>query len=201
MPASTAVPCCPNRHALKPFVTPHDRFNCDLCGDDQPKGIDMRGCRICEHDVCGKCSPPVDVPLDVADADAEIVEVCPSGHPLEPFAMEDEFGECDLCGCDQPEDAPMRSCRICDFDVCQSCTANLAPRPRAAAVPPVPVVERSDDIRKPAIDGRSYRYVKLPNELRIVLVSDGEADKAAASLDVAVGHACDPPELPGLASL
>ncbi|EOD42065.1 insulin degrading metallo proteinase [Emiliania huxleyi CCMP1516] len=189
MPASTAVPCCPNRHALKPFVTPHDRFNCDLCGDDQPKGIDMRGCRICEHDVCGKCSPPVDVPLDVADADAEIVEVCPSGHPLEPFAMEDEFGECDLCGCDQPEDAPMRSCRICDFDVCQSCTANLAPRPRAAAVPPVPVVERSDDIRKPAIDGRSYRYVKLPNELRIVLVSDGEADKAAASLDVAVGHA------------
>ena len=32
-------------------------------------------------------------------------------------------------------------------------------------------------------------------------LAKAEADKAAASLDVAVGHACDPPELPGLASL
>ena len=33
----------------------------------------------------------------------------------------------------------------------------------------------------------------------MLLVSDGNADKAAAAMDVAVGHASDPPELPGLA--
>jgi insulysin len=49
------------------------------------------------------------------------------------------------------------------------------------------------------LDNRSYRFVELENGLRSVLVSDPEADKAAASLDVAVGHGSDPEGREGLA--
>jgi len=48
-------------------------------------------------------------------------------------------------------------------------------------------------------DKREYRVVTLSNRLRAVLVSDPLTDKAAASLDVHVGHFSDPAELPGLA--
>ena len=41
-------------------------------------------------------------------------------------------------------------------------------------------------------DLRDYRYLKLENNLEVVLVSDPDAQTAAASLDVAVGH----PSLP-----
>jgi insulysin len=74
--------------------------------------------------------------------------------------------------------------------------------PTPSAVPPVPsmkVFERIEAIRKPACDTRSYRFLRLPNQLQVMLVSDPAADKAAASMDVAVGHACDPPGSPGLA--
>ncbi|VDN41544.1 unnamed protein product [Gongylonema pulchrum] len=44
-----------------------------------------------------------------------------------------------------------------------------------------------------------YRGLELANGLRVLLVSDPETDKSAASLDVNVGHLMDPWELPGLA--
>jgi len=133
------------------------------------------------------------------DQPEDICEVCSTGrHALEPYSMPDD-GACDLCAEGQPAGARMRSCRLCDFDVCATCTANLAQRPPPASAAAVEVLERSDDIRKPPCDERAYRYIKLPNQLQVLLVSDPTADKAAASMDVAVGHACDPPELPGLA--
>ncbi|GAB0495515.1 hypothetical protein MMPV_006817 [Pyropia vietnamensis] len=50
------------------------------------------------------------------------------------------------------------------------------------------------------LDDRRYRIVTLPtNGLRVMVVSDPAADKAAASLDVAVGHFSDPDDIPGLA--
>ena len=55
------------------------------------------------------------------------------------------------------------------------------------------------NIIKPATDQRSYKYVKLPNEMRCLLISDPEADKSAASLDVRVGSALDPSPLYGTA--
>ena len=61
------------------------------------------------------------------------------------------------------------------------------------------VKERLDEITKPDQDERLYRHLLLRNELSVLLISDGNADKAAAAMDVAVGHASDPPELPGLA--
>eukprot|EP00168_Porphyra_purpurea_P016294 TRINITY_DN5225_c0_g1_i8.p1 TRINITY_DN5225_c0_g1~~TRINITY_DN5225_c0_g1_i8.p1 ORF type:complete len:1237 (+),score=430.03 TRINITY_DN5225_c0_g1_i8:245-3712(+) len=50
------------------------------------------------------------------------------------------------------------------------------------------------------LDDRRYRIVTLPsNGLRVMVVHDPKADKAAAALDVAVGHTSDPDDLPGLA--
>ena len=48
-------------------------------------------------------------------------------------------------------------------------------------------------------DDRLYRGLNLPNGLKVVLVSDPTTDKAAAALDVHVGHMSDPWNLPGLA--
>ena len=48
-------------------------------------------------------------------------------------------------------------------------------------------------------DNREYRYLKLPNEIQVLLISDPEADKSAASLDVNVGCALDPKPLYGTA--
>ena len=41
-------------------------------------------------------------------------------------------------------------------------------------------------------DDREYRIIQLDNGLQATLVHDAKADKAAASLDVAVGHLYDP---------
>ena len=49
------------------------------------------------------------------------------------------------------------------------------------------------------VDDREYRYLHLPNELKVILISDMEADKAAASLSVSVGSAQDPEDREGLA--
>lgn len=48
-------------------------------------------------------------------------------------------------------------------------------------------------------DQRSYRYLELPNQLRVLLISDPSSDKAAAALDVGVGSRQDPRDRPGLA--
>ncbi|GAA0850520.1 insulinase family protein [Marinobacter szutsaonensis] len=54
------------------------------------------------------------------------------------------------------------------------------------------------DIRKSPNDDNQYRYLELDNGLRAILVSDPEADKAAASLNVAVGSGDDPKGREGL---
>lgn len=48
-------------------------------------------------------------------------------------------------------------------------------------------------------DSRDYRVLTLENGLNVLLVSDPEADKAAASMNVRVGSAQDPDDLQGLA--
>lgn len=48
-------------------------------------------------------------------------------------------------------------------------------------------------------DHRSYRYLELPNHLRVLLISAPNTDKAAAALDVNVGSRQDPIERQGLA--
>lgn len=48
-------------------------------------------------------------------------------------------------------------------------------------------------------DDRNYRYIVLPNELKVLLVSDPSSDKSAASLDVFTGSRYDPINRQGLA--
>lgn len=52
---------------------------------------------------------------------------------------------------------------------------------------------------KGEIDHREYRYLTLENGLRVLLVSDPEAQKAAAAMDVHIGHNQNPPHRQGLA--
>jgi hypothetical protein len=47
-------------------------------------------------------------------------------------------------------------------------------------------------IQRSQQDDRDYRLIRLENGLHAMLVHDAKADKAAASLDVAVGHLNDP---------
>ena len=41
-------------------------------------------------------------------------------------------------------------------------------------------------------DDRSYKLIRLPNEMEVLLVHDPNTDKSAAALDVHVGHLTDP---------
>ncbi|EQC24990.1 hypothetical protein SDRG_17125 [Saprolegnia diclina VS20] len=50
-----------------------------------------------------------------------------------------------------------------------------------------------------AADERDYRHIELPNGLCALLVSDKDAEKSAAAMDVRVGHQSDPDDLLGLA--
>ncbi|EEB88375.1 hypothetical protein MPER_13822, partial [Moniliophthora perniciosa FA553] len=47
-------------------------------------------------------------------------------------------------------------------------------------------------IQKPDTDDREYRFLKLRNGLKVTVVHDPNVTKAAASLNVAVGHLSDP---------
>ncbi|HDZ38029.1 MAG TPA: peptidase M16, partial [Marinobacter sp.] len=48
-------------------------------------------------------------------------------------------------------------------------------------------------------DNNEYRFIELDNGLRAILISDKNADKAAASMNVAVGSGDDPKEREGIA--
>ncbi len=48
-------------------------------------------------------------------------------------------------------------------------------------------------------DHRQYEYLELPNQMKVVLISDPEADKAAAALTVGIGSASNQRDREGLA--
>ena len=54
------------------------------------------------------------------------------------------------------------------------------------------------DVVKSEADKRQYRGTVLANGIKVVLVSDPTADKAAAALDINIGHMSDPDMLHGL---
>ena len=57
----------------------------------------------------------------------------------------------------------------------------------------------ADALEKPLLDNRSYRVVKLPNQLEALLIHDPDTDKASAAMDVNVGSFSDAEEMPGMA--
>ena len=77
-------------------------------------------------------------------------------------------------------------------------SSGVWPWPFASSPPFVPAGAGISNIHKPLPDKREYRYLELANRMRVVLVHDPKADKAAAALSVNIGHLSDPFELPGL---
>ena len=84
--------------------------------------------------------------------------------------------------------------------------ASIAMSPLAFAASDNSVAgEAADGVKETATpiispyDSRDYRVLTLENGLNVLLVSDPEADKAAASMNVRVGSAQDPDDLQGLA--
>ncbi len=60
-------------------------------------------------------------------------------------------------------------------------------------------ISQSAEIVQSKNDHSKYRYLKLENQMQVLLVSDEKADKAAAALDVFVGSSHDPVKREGLA--
>lgn len=59
-------------------------------------------------------------------------------------------------------------------------------------------VERiTDRLEKPEVDDRSYRAIRLPNQLEALLIHDAETDKSSAAMSVNVGNFSDPKHLQG----
>ena len=66
------------------------------------------------------------------------------------------------------------------------------------SVPPGPVLV-ADNMERPALDNRTYRVIRLPNNLEALLIHDPDTDKVSAALDVNVGSFSDDDEMPGMA--
>jgi insulysin len=64
---------------------------------------------------------------------------------------------------------------------------------------PAGVERLADRVDKPLLDDRSYRVIKLPNQLEVLLIHDADTDKASAAMDVNVGSFSDVKDLPGIA--
>ena len=62
----------------------------------------------------------------------------------------------------------------------------------------VAVAPASIEVRKSPNDTRSYRYLTLPNKLRVLLVSDPDTEKSAAALAVYRGSFHEPKGRVGL---
>lgn len=60
-------------------------------------------------------------------------------------------------------------------------------------------MQTSMPITKSPNDHRQYQYLQLDNGLRVLLVEDLQAQQAAASMAVNVGHFDDPASRPGMA--
>ncbi|KAL0867024.1 hypothetical protein Bca101_046142 [Brassica carinata] len=63
----------------------------------------------------------------------------------------------------------------------------------------VSAADKGGEILKPRTDKREYRRIVLKNSLQVLLISDPQTDKCAASMNVSVGSFSDPEGLDGLA--
>lgn len=57
----------------------------------------------------------------------------------------------------------------------------------------------ANGLEKPLLDNRSYRVIKLANQLEALLIHDPDTDKASAAMDVDVGSFADEEDMPGMA--
>lgn len=67
-------------------------------------------------------------------------------------------------------------------------------------LPAMTQIERiTEHLEKPELDDRSYRVIRLPNQLEALLVHDPDTDKASAAVNVNVGNFSDEDDMPGMA--
>ncbi|XP_046548482.1 insulin-degrading enzyme-like [Haliotis rubra] len=71
--------------------------------------------------------------------------------------------------------------------------------PTIMATENIKQVWENGDILRSAQDKRLYRGLELTNGMKLLLISDTDTDKSAASMNVNIGHMSDPTDLPGLA--
>lgn len=70
----------------------------------------------------------------------------------------------------------------------------------SANSPAMTQIERiTENLEKPELDDRSYRVIRLPNQLEALLVHDPDTDKASAAVNVNVGNFSDQDDMPGMA--
>ena len=59
-------------------------------------------------------------------------------------------------------------------------------------IPDVELKFLSNNIKKNALDDREYRYLELPNEMKVLLIYDKDVETTGCSLLVNSGSLCDP---------
>ena len=64
---------------------------------------------------------------------------------------------------------------------------------------PKPYSKMFIGLEKPAFDERKYKALVLPNDMKVLLVSDPNSELGGVSIDVGVGSWNEPEKLPGLA--
>jgi insulysin len=61
------------------------------------------------------------------------------------------------------------------------------------------MLKRIVNLTKSLSDKRNYLYKELPNKLKVLIISDMDADKSAGAMNVNIGSLSDPDDFPGLA--
>lgn len=56
------------------------------------------------------------------------------------------------------------------------------------STPPAGIERMPDRLDKPLLDDRSYRVIKLPNQLEALLIHDNVTEKASAAMDIAFNN-------------
>lgn len=57
----------------------------------------------------------------------------------------------------------------------------------------------AEKLKNPLVDNRSYRVIKLPNDLEALLIHDPDTEEGPAAMDVEVGSYSGDECLPGMA--
>ena len=117
--------------------------------------------------------------------DAEQVGICTTGRHR------------DVLGCGEPV-APPLSPSTRTPRTARTMT-DVSDAPSHVDLAPLIAESKSETIKKSDLDQRQYRWLRLTNQMQVLLISDPECDHAAAAMDVNVGAASDPEEIPGLA--
>ncbi|KAK4106999.1 hypothetical protein N656DRAFT_803042, partial [Canariomyces notabilis] len=74
---------------------------------------------------------------------------------------------------------------------------SLCPDTQSSADSAVELV--TDRLETPSLDDRSYRVIRLSNQIEALLVHDPKTEKASAAMDINVGSFSDEDDMAGMA--